>query len=265
MKKIVFATVLFALMFLSCKNTTKNAEEVSETDTISEMEETTKPVKKTEPFTIYPISHATMAIEWDHLVFYIDPVGDPVAFEGLNAPDLIMVTDVHGDHFNQETIKALLDFKTLIIAPKAVFELLSQELQDLTIVMNNGEMTLESEFEITAIPMYNLREEALHFHEKGRGNGYLIEKDNYRVYISGDTEDIPEMRNLKNIDLAFVCMNLPYTMPVEQAADAVSEFKPKTVIPYHYRGVDGLSDISIFQKIVNEKAPEVEIKLLDWY
>ena len=98
--------------------------------------------------------------------------------------------------------------------------------------------------------MYNLREEAKKFHEKGRGNGYVIEKNDKRVYISGDTEDIPEMRSLQNIDIAFVCMNLPYTMTVENAASAVLDFKPNKVYPYHYRGTEGLSDVSKFKSLV---------------
>ena len=113
--------------------------------------------------------------------------------------------------------------------------------------------------------MYNLREEALKFHTKGRGNGYVLTINEERIYFSGDTEDIPEMRNLKNIDKAFVCMNLPYTMTVESAADAVLAFKPKQVYPYHYRGTQGLSDVAKFKKIVNEKDTSIEVVQWNWY
>lgn len=118
---------------------------------------------------------------------------------------------------------------------------------------------------IKAIPMYNLREEALKFHTKGRGHGYVLDINDERIYISGDTEDIPEMRNLKNIDKAFVCMNLPYTMPIESAASAVLDFKPKTVYPYHYRGSDGLSNINLFKEIVNKEDKSIDVQLLGWY
>lgn len=118
---------------------------------------------------------------------------------------------------------------------------------------------------IEAIPMYNLREEALKFHEKGRGNGYILTLGGERVYISGDTEDIPEMRNLENIDIAFVCMNLPYTMTVESAASAVLDFKPKKVYPYHYRGTEGLSDVGKFKTLVNEGDSSIDVIQLDWY
>ena len=108
--------------------------------------------------------------------------------------------------------------------------------------------------------MYNLTAERKNFHTKGRGNGYVLTIGGKRIYISGDTEDIPEMRTLKNIDVAFVCMNLPFTMEVEKAADAVKEFKPKIVYPYHYRG----SDLQKFKTLVNE-TPGIEVRLREWY
>ncbi len=104
----------------------------------------------------------------------------------------------------------------------------------------------------------------LKYHEKGRGNGYVITVDNKRIYISGDTEDIKEMRSLKDIDYAFVCMNLPYTMTVNQAASAVLEFKPKIVFPYHYRGKDGLSNVERFKNLVSMDK-KIEVVLMDWY
>ena len=113
--------------------------------------------------------------------------------------------------------------------------------------------------------MYNLGAEAQKFHPQGRGNGYLLEADGKRIYISGDTEDIPEMRALKDIDLAFICMNLPYTMTVDQAVDAVLEFKPKKVYPYHYRGSEGFSDVDRFKKEVEDKNPNIQVEVLNWY
>jgi L-ascorbate metabolism protein UlaG (beta-lactamase superfamily) len=133
------------------------------------------------------------------------------------------------------------------------------------VVMNNADTIKIQGIAIEAIPMYNLREEALKFHNKGRGNGYVLTLGKTRVYISGDTEDIPEMRALKNIDIAFVCMNLPFTMPVASAADAVLDFKPKIVYPYHYRGRPEVSDTSLFKKLVNEKNSKIEVRLRDWY
>ena len=103
------------------------------------------------------------------------------------------------------------------------------------------------------------------YHPESRGNGYILTLNSKRIYISGDTEDIPEMRNLKNIDKAFVCMNLPYTMTIESAASAVLDFKPKNVYPYHYRGTDGMSDVDKFKTLVNQENESIEVILLDWY
>ncbi len=112
--------------------------------------------------------------------------------------------------------------------------------------------------------MYNLPETEDSRHPKGWGNGYVFNMGGRRVYISGDTEDIQEMRNLEDIDVAFVCMNLPYTMGIDQAASAVAEFKPRVVYPYHYRNGDGtLSDVEQFKKMVNDKTDETEIRLVN--
>jgi len=132
-------------------------------------------------------------------------------------------------------------------------------------VLNNGGKTNVFGISISAIPMYNLPEGSDSRHTKGRGNGYILDFGGKLIYISGDTEDIPEMRALKNIDVAFVCMNLPYTMDINQAASAVLEFKPKIVYPYHYRGKDGLSDVNGFKGLVNKGDPKIEVRLRNWY
>jgi L-ascorbate metabolism protein UlaG (beta-lactamase superfamily) len=113
--------------------------------------------------------------------------------------------------------------------------------------------------------MYNLPEAADASHPKGRGNGYVLTLGGKNVYLSGDTEDIAEMRALRGIDVAFVCMNLPYTMDVPQAAQAVLAFKPGIVYPYHYRGENGLSDVAGFKKTVNAANPKIDVRLRNWY
>ena len=126
-------------------------------------------------------------------------------------------------------------------------------------IVNNGGKTNYDAIEIEAIPKYNLPEDETSRHTKGRGNGYVLPAiENKRIYISGDTEDISEMRNPQNIDIAFVCMNLPYTMDINQAADAVLAFKPNRVYPYHYRGKPGKSDVNAFKKLVNEGNQNVD-------
>ena len=173
--------------------------------------------------------------------------------------NIILITHSHYDHFNAEVVQHLRQKNTLVIGPKAVIDQLG-----FGEILNNGESKTFKSVNIEAIPMYNLTASRLQFHEKGRGNGYVLTLNDKRIYISGDTEDIPEMRILRNIYYAFICMNLPYTMSVEQAASAVLEFKPKVVFPYHYRGQDGMSDIKNFKELVS-KNKEIEVRLLDWY
>ena len=146
---------------------------------------------------------------------------------------------------------------TTVIAPSAVADTYKT-----ATVMKNGETKMLGVWTIEAIPMYNLKrgpEPGKLYHEKGRGNGYVLTYGGKRFYISGDTEGIPEMRALKNIDVAFVCMNLPYTMPPDEAADAVKAFHPKIVVPYHLQG----SDLKVFEDAL--KGTGIEVRVLDWY
>lgn len=214
---------------------------------------------------IVPIEHATAVLEWKNITIYIDPVGGAAAFAGQKQADLILITDIHGDHFNLKTLEALDTSKAKIIVPQAVAERIPESFTPQLDVLDNGDSKERFGITIEAIPMYNLREEALKFHEKGRGNGYVLNIDGKRIYFSGDTEDIPEMRALKNIDKAFVCMNLPYTMTPESAANAVLEFRPKQVYPYHYRGNPDVSDVSKFKELVRQGSSEIEVIQLDWY
>jgi L-ascorbate metabolism protein UlaG (beta-lactamase superfamily) len=211
---------------------------------------------------INPVIHGTLVLEINELTIYIDPYGGAEKFASFNSPDLILITDIHGDHLNQKTLDDLDVSNSKFIVPQAVKDQIADEMKSKCQVLNNGEETDFSSIKIKALPMYNLPEEEASRHPKGRGNGYIVTIGDKNIYISGDTEDIPEMRSLKNIDVAFVCMNLPYTMSVDQAADAVNEFKPKVVYPFHYRGSEGLSDVSRFKNLVNS---DVEVRLKDWY
>lgn len=218
---------------------------------------------------ISPIEHGTLVIEYNGNTIYIDPVGGQKAFEGFKPPNFIVITDIHGDHFNLETINAVNTSNTIIIGPKAVKEKLPTSLQNsfttLFSGLSRGFSTSKMSLDIEGVAMYNIREEAKQYHPKGRGLGYILTVNNRRIYISGDTEDTFEMRQLKNIDIALVCMNLPYTMPVSNAASAVLEFKPKIVLPYHYRGTNGLSDVKKFKRLINTKNNNIEVILLNWY
>jgi len=214
---------------------------------------------------VQPVLHGTLTLAWNNQIIYIDPYNSAKVFEGLDPPNLILITDIHGDHLNQKTLDAIDTKNSKIIVPQAVADKISESYHDRLIIINNGEETTQLGIKIKAIPMYNLPENAESKHPKGRGNGYLLDFSGTKVYISGDTEDIQEMRDLKKIDVAFVCMNLPYTMDIHQAASAVFDFKPKVVYPYHYRGKPGLSDIKTFRDLVNKEDARIIVKLRDWY
>jgi L-ascorbate metabolism protein UlaG (beta-lactamase superfamily) len=209
---------------------------------------------------IHPINHATLALGWNNQTICVDPVGGAARFEGLPKPDLILLTDIHGDHLHAPTLEALAEEKTILVAPAAVAAQLPAKLRAQTTVLTNGETKTVLGLNIEAVPMYNTTAGRTQFHAKGRGNGYVLTVGGKRIYLSGDTEDIPEMRALKDIDVAFLCLNLPYTMTEEQAANAVREFKPKIVYPYHSRG----SDLEKFKKLVGSDSG-VEVRLRNWY
>jgi len=256
-----FKIIPFLFLFVfACKK--------NDTSAIAEQETLAENITVISNPEITPIQHAAFVMSWADQVFYVDPTGGADAFTGQPEPTLILVTDIHGDHFNLETLQQI-SKNAQIIAPEAVFAKMPSDLQKRSKMLNNSENLTINGFEISAIPMYNMTEERLNFHVKGRGNGYVVSKDDYRVYISGDTEDIPEMRSLEEIDLAFICMNLPYTMTPESAADATLAFKPKKVIPYHYRGrKDGEAfyhDIQGFKSVVNSGDANIKVELLDWY
>lgn len=207
------------------------------------------------PIEIIPISHASLVVKWDGKVIHVDPwsQGD---YTGQPKADLILITDTHGDHLDLGQIEALSDDDTVIVSPLAVQQQVSQAR-----VLKNGERLELLGITTEAVPMYNLERgpsEGRVYHEKGRGNGYVLNLGDQRLYISGDTECIPEMKSLRDIDIALICMNLPYTMPPREAAECVNSFRPKVVIPYHHRG----SDLEEFKQGIQKS---IEVKILDWY
>ena len=209
-----------------------------------------------EPVRITPLNHASTLIEAGGKFIYLDPA-KPVDFTGKPKADLILITDIHGDHMDADAIKAISKPGTEILAPPAVVQSVTAAK-----ALANGETATWHDWTIQAVPAYNLKrgpEPGKLFHDKGRGNGYVLAYGGKRFYFSGDTEGVPEMRALQSIDVAFVCMNLPYTMPPDEAAEAVKAFHPKIVIPYHYRG----SDLSVFKKGLEGSG--IEVRLLDWY
>jgi L-ascorbate metabolism protein UlaG (beta-lactamase superfamily) len=205
---------------------------------------------------ITPLFHASTLIEAGGKVIYVDPA-KPAKLSGLPKADLILITHTHPDHMDPGSIAEISKSGTEIIASASVVATVKTAKP-----IANGESQMWQGWTIEAVPAYNLTRGPAPgklFHDKGTGNGYVLTYGGKRFYFSGDTENVPEMRALKNIDVAFVCMNLPYTMPPEEASDAVKAFHPKVVIPYHYRG----SDLSVFKKRL--EGTGIEVRLLDWY
>lgn len=248
--KIRILAVIFSLSMIHA-NAQRSAPDVLSTDKGS--------------LTIQPVEHASLVLSTPGLTIYSDPAMGAGHFQGLASPDIILITDIHGDHFDPKTLDSVITGKTILIVPQVVMDKLSDADKAKAVVLRNGDNTTKMGISIMAIPMYNLPESPSSMHTKGRGNGYVLTIGGKRIYISGDTQGIPEMRALKNIDVAFVCMNLPYTMDVKEAADAVLAFKPKIVYPFHYRGRGGLSDVNAFKNLVDAGHEGIEVRLRNWY
>ena len=201
---------------------------------------------------ITPITHGSVQVEFGGKVVHIDPWSQG-NYDGAPKADLILVTDIHGDHLDPDMIGKLRKDSTALVVPQAVADQVDGET-----VIANGESKTVAGIAIEAVPMYNLTrgpEEGKLFHDKGRGNGYILTLGGKRIYFSGDTECVPEIRELENIDVAFMTMNLPYTMPPTDAADCVRDFEPKIVYPYHYRG----SNLEEFASALKDK-PGIEVR-----
>jgi L-ascorbate metabolism protein UlaG (beta-lactamase superfamily) len=205
---------------------------------------------------ITPITHASFQMEYAGKVIHVDPTsaGD---YSAAKQADLVLVTDIHQDHLDPAAIARVRKSGAPVVAPAAAADKIENPA-----VIANGETKTVAGVLIEAVPMYNLQRGPAAgqlFHTKGRGNGYVLTLGAKRVYIAGDTECTPEMRALKNIDIAFIPMNLPYTMPPAEAAECVKAFRPKVVYPYHYRG----QNPEEFKAAL--KGEPVEVRLLDWY
>ena len=206
---------------------------------------------------ITPINHATLMLQFGGKVIGVDPTGEG-DYSDLPKADLILITDIHPDHMDRPSIDKWKKASTIVVAPSAVAKTITE-----AEVVYNGEKKTIGGIAIEAVPMYNVvrgPELGKLFHDKGRGNGYILTLGSKRIYISGDTECIPEMKALKNIDIAFICMNLPYTMPSAEAAECVKAFRPKIVYPYHYNG-SSTEDFAAALKGVKG----VEVRLRNWY
>jgi L-ascorbate metabolism protein UlaG (beta-lactamase superfamily) len=201
------------------------------------------------------IGHATLMISFGGKIIHIDPVTQMADYSKLPKADLILITHEHPDHLDLKAIEMIKTGKTSIVATENVTKQLTG-----SIILKNGDKKTIMGLKIEAVPAYNLvnmRSPGVPYHAKGIGNGYIITFSDKRLYIAGDTENIPEMKNLRNIDIAFLPMNLPYTMTPEMVADAVRAFRPKIIYPYHY----GKTDVSkLIDLLKNEKNIEVRVR-----
>lgn len=206
---------------------------------------------------IHPINHATLVIGWQDKLIYVDPVGGVGRFPGIGKADLVLVTHNHSDHLDASTILATRRTNAVVLAPAVVQVSLPASLKTNTTAMTNGAVVSVLGLTVEAVPAYNLTSA---YHPKGSGNGYVLTIGGRRIYIGGDTEDIPEMRALQDIDIAFVPMNLPFTMSIPKAVSAVRQFRPKVVYPYHYSE----SNTQQFKTQVGTDLG-IEVRLRKWY
>jgi len=182
------------------------------------------------------IGHSTLMFAFNNKVIHVDPVSREADYSTMPKADLILVTHEHGDHLDPNVIQMLRTDDTQIVLPKPCAEKVSGG-----IIMKNGDVKTVLGFRIRAVPAYNIvhkRSNGEPYHPEGRGNGYVIEFGDKTVYVAGDTENTPEMKALKGIDIAFLPMNVPYTMTPEMVADAAKAFRPKILYPYHYGNTD---------------------------
>jgi L-ascorbate metabolism protein UlaG (beta-lactamase superfamily) len=182
------------------------------------------------------IGHGTLMFNYADKVIHIDPVSMEADYSKMPKGDLILITHEHGDHLDPKALSKIRTEQTKLVLTEACAERVTGG-----IVMKNGDVNDVAGFKIEAVPAYNIvhkRSNGEPFHPKGRGNGYIVNFDKTRVYIAGDTENTTEMKQLKNIDIAFLPMNVPYTMTPGMVADAAKVFEPKILYPYHYGQTD---------------------------
>ena len=209
-----------------------------------------------DPLSITFIGHGTLMMQYAGKVIHIDPWTKLADYSKLPKADIILITHDHFDHLDAKAVEQIRKDTTGIIVPKACAETVSSR----TILTNDDSISLFKDVTVKAIPAYNMvhtRPDGAPYHPKGRGNGYVIDFKGTRVYVAGDTENTPEMKALKDIDIAFLPMNLPYTMTPEMVAEAAKAFKPKILYPYHY----GQTDVSQLTKLMaNQTETEVRIR-----
>ncbi len=204
------------------------------------------------------VGHGTLMFTFDQKVIHVDPVMREADYTKMPKGDLVLITHGHRDHLDAAALAAIRTNETAIVAP----EKCAGQIKGAA-VMNNGDKRSVKGIPIEAVPAYNIvhmRAEGVPYHPKGEGNGYVLAFGNLRVLVAGDTENVPEIKSLQNIDIAFLPMNLPYTMTPEMAADAAKAIRPKVLYPYHFGDTD---TSQLVRLLADEKEIEVRIRKLD--
>jgi L-ascorbate metabolism protein UlaG (beta-lactamase superfamily) len=214
------------------------------------------------PLEIQPVDHASLVLSHGAQVIYVDPVGGAARYAGLKRPSAILITHEHGDHFDTATLEELVGTKSVpMVVSRGVLEKLPAALKAQSKALGYGDRETLNGVPVRVVEAYNTTADRLRYHPQGLGNGYVLTFSETRVYVAGDTEPTADMLGLTGIDVAFLPMNLPYTMVAEQAAEAAKAFKPKVVYPFHYtRGPEPEKFAGLMQGF-----PDVEVRLRDWY
>jgi L-ascorbate metabolism protein UlaG (beta-lactamase superfamily) len=201
------------------------------------------------------LGHGSLMMTFGGKLIHVDPYGEVADYAKLPKADLVLITHDHYDHLDPKALQAILKPGTAIVAAKSC----AGKVKD-AVIIGNGQSTTALGLKIDAVPAYNIvnkRPDGAPYHPKGAGNGYIIAFGATKVYIAGDTENTPEMKALRGIDVAFLPMNLPYTMTPEMVADAAKAFHPKILYPYHF----GDTDTSRLVKLLaGEKGIEVRVR-----
>jgi len=244
----MFKFILF-ILFVLCTANLATAQNQFETDIIT----TTSGDLK-----ITFIGHGTLLFTFSEKIIHVDPYGRLADYSILPKADIILITHEHGDHFDLKVIKMLRIEKTSLVLTESCTKDISGG-----IVLKNGDVQTVQGLKIEAIPAYNIvhkRDNGEPFHPQGIGNGYIITFGDKRVYVAGDTENIPEMKELGEIDIAFLPMNLPYTMTPEMVADAARMIKPQILYPYHYGNTNTSKLVELLK---DDKDIEVRIRKVE--
>lgn len=203
------------------------------------------------------IGHGTLMFHFDGKVIHVDPVAREADYSKLPKANIILITHEHRDHFDLNVVNLLRTEKTALVLTETCAKQV-----DTGITLRNGDEKVIEGLRIKAVPAYNIvhmRSPGRPFHPKGVGNGYVITFGDKRVYVAGDTENVPEMKQLKQIDIAFLPMNLPYTMTPEMVVDAARSFRPKILYPYHYGDTDTSKTVDMLK---DTKEIEVRIRAM---